>query len=519
MLSFLKRIQRWHEEHKPIENPEKQGNQKVQAPLAALHHEERELIEVEKRNNQQAQALLAALHKLQCNMDPFIAAQTYNSRFCPLTSRLPDELLLCVLDFLSDDVVTLSCLRIVSRKFFHMVGSKPVYGENLKPIIYQSESLPKVPRYQFRRLLQRDGRCDKCKRWNDTCDPQYSDCSKFDPRIYPDADDAEWARLHRKLHCYACDSLHSVYEFSSDYQQSSSHHSERRCLGQQGSVELCKHIQINWASIKAHIDDWRRRQQYRGGDWRACLDSFNIECHDASHDTRCTASDEPTWPRARLSTISIDSTSPGAVVLSLEWAPHSRIDTMNLTSDGRIPAPELRLLFQRLRGLGPADILYPASHLGDPPEMAFFGPLSHRRHFVHYQTGDDDQTRSQPPPPLYLPFQKQMGLDLLVVLQRGLHGKKLDMELHSLRNDGDTSIASHCLALHYKTDIIICKVRDLADPTVKIIPTDCWLHAMDTQTYPHPQASHVRPPCRDIACVNYFKRRKARHYCKGRCFL
>ncbi|KAJ5025195.1 hypothetical protein J3E73DRAFT_413121 [Bipolaris maydis] len=143
MLSFLKRIQRWHEEHKPIENPEKQGNQKVQAPLAALHHEERELIEVEKRNNQQAQALLAALHKLQCNMDPFIAAQTYNSRFCPLTSRLPDELLLCVLDFLSDDVVTLSCLRIVSRKFFHMVGSKPVYGENLKPIIYQSESLPK----------------------------------------------------------------------------------------------------------------------------------------------------------------------------------------------------------------------------------------------------------------------------------------------------------------------------------------------------------------------------------------
>ena len=190
---------------------------------------------------------------------------------------------------------------------------------------------------------------------------------------------------------------------------------------------------------------------------------------------------------------------------------------MDLTADGRIPAPELRSPFQRLRGLGPADTLYPASHLGDSPEMAFFDPLSHRRHFVHYQNGDDDQTRPLPPPPLYLPFQKRMSLELLLILQRGLHGKKLDMELHSLRNDGDTSISSYYLTLHYKTDIIVCKVMDLADPTVKIVPTDCWLHAMDTQTYP--QASHVKPQCRNIACVNYFKRRKGRHYCEGRYFL
>jgi hypothetical protein len=89
------------------------------------------------------------------------------------------------------------------------------------------------------------------------------------------------------------------------------------------------------------------------------------------------------------------------------------------------------------------------------------------------------------------------------------------MELHSLRNDGDTSIFSYCLALHYTTDIIVCKVRDLTDPTVKIAPSDCWLHAMDTQTYPHPQASQIRPQCRDIACVNYFKRRKGLHHCEG----
>jgi hypothetical protein len=172
---------------------------------------------MEKRNNEQAQALLTVLHKLQCNMDPLIAAQVYNSRFRSLTSRLPDELLLCVLDFLCDDVATLSCLRIVSRKLFYMIGNKPVYGRHATPIIYQPDLLPSVPRYQFRRLLQRDGRCDNCKRWNDTCNPEYSQCGKFESRIYLNADVAEWVRSIRKLHCYACDSLHSAYAFSSDY--------------------------------------------------------------------------------------------------------------------------------------------------------------------------------------------------------------------------------------------------------------------------------------------------------------
>lgn len=120
MLSFLRRIKRWREERKLIESVEKQDNQIAQTPLVALNHEESEFIKnVKERNNQQAQELLAALHNLQYTMDPLISAKVYNIRFRPLTSRLPDELLLCVLDFLSDDVVTLSCLRIVSRIFFH----------------------------------------------------------------------------------------------------------------------------------------------------------------------------------------------------------------------------------------------------------------------------------------------------------------------------------------------------------------------------------------------------------------
>lgn len=219
MRSFLQTMKRWREERNLIKNPAKQDDQKVKASIVALHHEEREFIDnVEKRNNEQVQALLAALHKLQCNMDPLIAAQVYNSRFCPLTSRFPDELLLCILDFLHDDVVTLSCLRMASRKFLYIIGNQLLRQDPFSDL-YHPSLLSEVPKGQFRRLIQRDGRCTDCRQWNETCDPRYSDRCKFRPRSAWVEDFAEYIRLCRKLHCYACDSLHSACEFSFENRQ------------------------------------------------------------------------------------------------------------------------------------------------------------------------------------------------------------------------------------------------------------------------------------------------------------
>ncbi|KAJ4366840.1 hypothetical protein N0V83_007368 [Neocucurbitaria cava] len=328
-------------------------------------------IQREKRNDQQAQALLLTLYELQRTMDPLIAAQVYNIRFCPLISRLPEELLMC----------------------------------------------------------------------------------------------------------------------------------------QQGSVQLCEHIQITWASIKAHIDGWRQ-QQRGGGDWQACFDSFNIECHDASHDTRCTASEAPTWPRARLGTGTFDSS---IVVLNLEWEPHSRIDALALTADGRMPAPELRALFQRLRTLEPADTLCPPCRPGALPEMAFFSPYSRTGRFVYYKTGGlyeigPPRTPLSPLPPYsLLVWHDYHG--------RGKNGKKLDIRPHYPTDAGGTGISSQCLVVSYEKDVMICKTTAMTDSAVKIIPTDHWLHAMDTQTYPHPQASHIRPQCRNVTCRNYYRTRKDEHAC------
>ncbi|KAI2487999.1 hypothetical protein Ptr902_02132 [Pyrenophora tritici-repentis] len=82
--------------------------EEVEAPKLI---EEAEAKARKERDHQQARALLVTLHKLQGTMGPLIAVQVYNSHFCPLVSRLRDELLLCIFDFLCDDVVALHCLR------------------------------------------------------------------------------------------------------------------------------------------------------------------------------------------------------------------------------------------------------------------------------------------------------------------------------------------------------------------------------------------------------------------------
>lgn len=103
----------------------------------------------------------------------------------------------------------------------------------------------------------------------------------------------------------------------------------------------------------------------------------------------------PTWPRARL-----HYGTRGIVVLNLEWKPHSRIDELALTVHGRIPAPELRALFQRLRRLGPANTLYPSGCPGALPEMACFSLSSSLEPYVDYKTGEDNNI----PPPLLASF-------------------------------------------------------------------------------------------------------------------
>ncbi|XPS75593.1 hypothetical protein M3J07_007667 [Ascochyta lentis] len=486
MLFFWKKFQRWREEHHLGEETKARETEKPSHP--------------ERRDDQRTQTLLLALGELQRAMDPLIAVQVYNHRFCPLISQLPEELLLCICDFLRDDFAALLCLRIASRIFLRLLNSDRIYLWGAKTCSIRGEAfyLHDAPKLRFRQLLQRDGRCNTCKRWTAAHASQLLDDCKFQQT-------SRRLSLRSRVHCNACDSLHDVFQFP---QQPFWYQPKQICLGQQGMVQLCAHVSITWAKVKAHIDDWRQNQS--GGDWQACLDSFRIECYDPSHDTRCTVLVAQTWPRARLAT---SIRNPDIVVLNLEWKPHSRISTLALTADGRIPAPELRALFQKLRSCGPADTLYPRSHPGALPEMAFFCPSSHTSRLVHYNTGDEDAIRHSPASllsprlPSALSWNHRHGV--------GRNGAKLNITLHCPSDAVSTVISSQCLVISYEKDIMICKTTALTDPSDKIIPTDHWLHAMDTDSYPHPQGSSVRPQCKDLDCVNYYRKRRDSYPCSA----
>ncbi|KAI3392623.1 hypothetical protein diail_5441 [Diaporthe ilicicola] len=488
-------------------------------------------IQRENQDCEHARALHLTLCELQRTMDPLVAAQSYNNRFCPLT-RLPEELLLHILDFLRGDEVTLCCLRITSRTFLRLLHCGSVFWN--KHIIFGSPVFLELHlRLQLRRLLQRDGRCERCMRWNNAnvcfCDP-----CKFKHSLLRERaiiwGSKYWHDNNGKLYCSACDSDHDICEFPHAYRPRlwMQDPGERRCLGQQGSVQLCEHVQIAWASIKAHIDDWRRQQQQQerggvgqGGDWQACLDSFNVECHDPSHDMRCAASEAPTWPRARLGTIrNFLGPDPNIVVLDLEWTPHGRLDTLAPTADGRIPASELRALFRRFRRLGPADMLYPPSRPDALPEMACFTPSFP----IYYETGEEEEEDSRKTPlpsssaSLSPPPSNQCQLshycrDLRRGREIGKRSQTIDIRPHYLSHAVGTGIASQCVVVSYKRNIMIGPTTALMDPAVKLIPSHHWLHAMDARTYPHQQAWAFRPQCMDESCVNYYRRMKDYDIC------
>ncbi|PVI05300.1 hypothetical protein DM02DRAFT_668502 [Periconia macrospinosa] len=442
----------------------------------------------------------AILYGLQQTMDPVIAAQVYNDRHCALLSRLPEELLLSIVEFLRDDDAAIHCLRIVSRKFLRLLNPQSVFWgrraylrRNGGDAFYLHDNL----RLEFRKLLQRDGRCSNCRHWNNTHPDIISDDCKFQQRFRLDT---SWC--DQMQYCSACNCLHDSQQFSSYNQKPDSN--LRVCLGHEGAVYLCEHVQITWSSIKAHISTWQQSQQARTGDWQAWLRSFKVECQDPSHDTRCTPAEAPTWPRARLCTSNL---KPDIIVLNLEWEPHIRIDAITLTANGKIPASELRGVFKKFREVGPVDTLCPSHRPDHFPELACSSSQTPLGAVIHFETGECDITAQKLPPLPGISWQLDQRHG------RGHNGKNLTIQPHYLKNAVSTGLPSQCLIVSYEKDVMICQTRALVIPSTKLVPTDHWLHAMDTRSYPHPQASHIRPQCRDEGCVNYYRRRRDYYTC------
>lgn len=142
--------------------------------------------------------------------------------------------------------------------------------------------------------------------------------------------------------------------------------------------------------------------------------------------------------------------------------------------------------------------------------MAFFGPSSHLGGLVYYQTGGNPEIE---PPPQVPPISSYSSLLWNYRHGTGVNGTKLNITLYRPSDDFSSAISAQCIVTSYEKDIMICETAVFTDPLVKIVPTDHWLHAMDTESYPHPQGISVRTQCKDVTCVNHYQKQKDYNFC------
>jgi hypothetical protein len=433
------------------------------------------------------------LHELQRTMDPLIAARLYNATHS-LLARLPEELLLEILHCLgrSNEVVALYCLRRVSARLRRLIN-EPDILQYLGPKYTSSRFLSSRfcdgvwicsigVRDQLREFLQRDNMCGKCilsigRRG--TCQFQGHGC---------------------RLWCSGCNCEQDRNEFSCAEVQKPDQ--DRQCLARQGAVALCEHVRISWADIEAHILEWEQKKEPGNGSWQACFDGFELVCRHASHDTRCTAEEDPTWPRATLRTAKHNMNH---VFLELHWNPHSGPGVLRLTPGGRMVASELRELFAKQRQ-GPASVLWPYYSAKDPPEMLCFDDGKCR--CLYYETGICEEKIKEEVKAREIPLNCPSRHTWRDGLGYWGHGLEVEVRSHWPWGPGK----SVCLKTSYRRDVLVfVKNRGFWS---RICAPHAWFHAMDPDTHEPPFPCVASSVCKDKRCWGYYRRSQPRIFCR-----
>ncbi|KAH6650795.1 hypothetical protein F5144DRAFT_60656 [Chaetomium tenue] len=264
--------------------------------------------------------------------DPLVAAVLHNRRHSPI-ARLPEDILLSILDYCDEDLVTRISLQQVSRQFRRLVlrptswdmsmsgnrggtRQRPVRMKIDYGLLKHSPELHKKVLFNIRV----DRLCTRCL---PSFEQVQKESCKFDPR--PEMPTPKCAR---------CKERHSRYEFSK----------RRRgdvCYGRNGFVRVCRHKQISWSQIEAPI----AQAKYDGSE----VVRFKEHCKDPSH-RRCPGSRPPLfrfrWYAGRTSQ-GVAKRKQRQIYLHLWWESHSRVNQLNLDGQGRLRAPFLRSLFRR----------------------------------------------------------------------------------------------------------------------------------------------------------------------------
>lgn len=218
-----------------------------------------------------------------------LAAAAWHNKICSPLHRLPDKVLVQIIDMLDNSGV--ECIRRVARKFpplcsepiLNRPRTEPVQeakekdepfvwprfqsmchsgqaAELLRTVEGYDDSLP-GDRPRLLRLLDRDWYCDGCRGSQDAPD--------WGERV---------ARLRRRLHCSVCLADHPAYLFSRSQRLVKAHH--RVCIVHEGYSRICSHETgvIRWRDLQK-LD--HKFSSSRAGN-TSCL-----QCRDASHVVLC----------------------------------------------------------------------------------------------------------------------------------------------------------------------------------------------------------------------------------------
>lgn len=195
------------------------------------------------------------------DMDPLIA-KIYRNSISSNLLRLPDDLLILITAHLDFD--SWQCLRKVSRQFLYLFSfsaferyqslSTGGYTSTPWPMM-KEKSLSTIQRPLGRKARMAKARadyCDPCFRW-------FRNKNKEAANRRPELE---------YFHCSGCGSDHHARLFSAA--ELCKPRGKRVCIGRQGYISLCNHINITFAQLQ---------QARAAGSGRRLL--FN--CEDASH--------------------------------------------------------------------------------------------------------------------------------------------------------------------------------------------------------------------------------------------
>lgn len=490
----------------------------------------------------------AGLSESAESVDPLFAACAHNRQFS-LLLKLPDEILLAILQFLLSDIRDMYYIRRVCRKLryltedktlepglfrkfqafrgFHMLHNDRFLSKenNRMPFgVLPWDSMP-----EFEATIRKQTLCKQCQ-------IQVTRQGRIKPHLCVFVETPE-----KLTYCAGCSRYHPRNAFSDMQRRRSS--ANRICIGREGRLRLCEHVSISWADIEAHLAVSSREK-----DFFKAMSDFHIVCKHPSHNFACKSTsrlapsevscNDHTRPCARLQ---VDRNSPmlhvKPVWLVLCWKPYSSSKILKAPENGQIEATKLRELYGEY-GKNAARFIVPGPSQNTTPEMLCFDPdkCAH----ILYRNGKSPQAslneRFCNPHPLgrkgpitstenrldedhqdpsrftglgwtdhCVEFNESRG-------QSGIYVYECD-EKHS---DQDSN---RCLMTSYRRTISLnhIEVRNL---TV-LNPSHQWFHAIDQDSYPSIQAeggvlSKVtayfgdktavsRLRCRDAACRNYYQ--------------